>query len=202
MKKAIFITVALVLITVFTVDAQKIKLESGSLDFLSGQESLLVKYDYSNVAVGKYDNEEEYIADKVEEYNEDEAGKGDEWKEAWLSDRPNRFEPKFEEIFNETIDPIDLQCSQTAEEAAYEVIVHTTFVEPGFNVGVARKNASINVEMVFNEVATGNEMAVVTIDKCPGRGALGFDYDTGYRIQEAYAMLGKSVARFIMKSIK
>ncbi len=202
MKKAIMITVALALITVFTVDAQKIKLESGSLDFLSGQESLLVKYDYSNVAVGKYDNEEEYIADKVEEYNEDEAGKGDEWKEAWLSDRPNRFEPKFEEIFNETIDPIDLQCSQTAEEAAYEVIVHTTFVEPGFNVGVARKNASINVEMVFNEVATGNEMAVVTIDKCPGRGALGFDYDTGYRIQEAYAMLGKSVARFIMKSIK
>lgn len=202
MKKAIFITVALVLITVFTVDAQKIKLENGSLDFLLEQESLLVKYDYSNVAVGKYDNEAEYIADKVEEYNEDEAGKGDEWKEAWLSDRPNRFEPKFEEIFNETIDPIGLQCSQTTEEATYEVIVHTIFVEPGFNVGVARKNASIDVEMVFNEIATGNEMAVLIIEKCPGRGALGFDYDTGYRIQEAYAMLGKSVARFIMQRIK
>ena len=199
MKRTMLFAVMLALISGSSLNAQRISLEKGDFDFLTGQEQLLVKYDYSDLSVGNYDKEEEYIADKVEEYNNDEAGKGDEWKEAWLSDRPNRFEPKFEELFNLTIAEKDLECSSMAESAAYEVVVHTTFVEPGFNVGIARKNASINVEMIFREISSGNEMAVLTITNCPGRGAMGFDFDTGYRIEEAYAMLGRSVARYLLK---
>ncbi|MBN2480146.1 MAG: hypothetical protein JXB19_00260 [Bacteroidales bacterium] len=199
MKKIILFAVALALISNVSVRAQRINLESGSFDFLGGQESLLVKYDYSNVSVGKYENEEDYIADRVEEYNKDEAGKGDQWKEAWLSDRPDRFEPKFEEVFNENIDAINVRCSQTAEDAAYEMIVHTTFVEPGYNVGISRKSASIDAEIIFREIASGNEMAVLTVENCQGLGAFGFDFDTGYRIEEAYAMLGRTVARYVLK---
>lgn len=199
MKKTMVFAVMLALISGNNLNAQRIRVETGDFDFLTGQEQLLVKYDYSNLSVGKYDIEEEYIADKVEEYNKDEEGKGDEWKEAWLSDRTNRFEPKFEELFNLTIAAKNLECSSLAESALFEVVVHTTFIEPGFNVGIARKNASINVEMIFRDISSGNEMAVLTITNCPGRGAMGFDFDTGYRIEEAYAMLGKSVARYLLK---
>jgi len=55
------------------------------------------------------------------------------------------------------------------------------------------------VEMSFRNIATGEELAVIDVKNCPGRDALGFDFDTGYRIEEAYAMLGKSVARYLLK---
>lgn len=201
MKKIQFVVIILLLLTGSSLNAQRIKLESGSFDFLEGQEILLVKFDYSDLSVGNFEREEDYIAEKVAEYNEDEEGKGDEWKEAWLSDRPDRFEPKFEQLFNENLESKNLQCSRTAENVVYEVLVHTLFVEPGFNVGIVRRSASIDVEMVFTEVATGNEMAVLSITRCPGRDAFGFDFDTGYRIEEAYAMLGKSVARYLLKRL-
>lgn len=199
MKKIILFAVILSFFAGISLNAQRISLESGSFDFLEGQEQLLVKFDYSDLSVGKFEKEEDYIAEKVEEYNNDEAGKGDQWKEAWLSDRPNRFEPKFEQLFNENIESKNLQCSRASDAAKYEVLVHTTFVEPGFNVGIARRSASIDVEMIFTEIATGNEMAVLSIKNCPGRDAFGFDFDTGYRIEEAYALLGKSVARYLLK---
>jgi hypothetical protein len=199
MKKILFLTALQIIFTGFAVMGQKIVLDDGSLDFLKGQQKLLVKYDYSNLSVGKYDKEADYINDKVAEYNKDEAGKGDKWKESWLSDRPSRFEPKFEELFNTTGDS-KIGCSQDSD-AKYEMLVHTTFVEPGFNIGITRKNAYINTEIVFKEAATGKEVATILVSNCPGRDAMGFDFDTGYRIEEAYAMLGKSLARYLLKAL-
>ena len=36
-------------------NAQKITVKKGSLDFLKGQKSLLATFDYSNMGVGKFD---------------------------------------------------------------------------------------------------------------------------------------------------
>jgi hypothetical protein len=86
-------------------------------------------------------------------------------------------------------------------EATYTVIFKTTFIEPGFNVGVARKNASINAEAIFVESANPeNVLAKVSIENSPGRDAMGYDFDTGYRIQEAYAKAGKELVYFIWKN--
>ena len=51
MKKVFVLAVAMLMLTGIAVNAQKIKLESGSLGFLSGQEALMVSYDYSDVSV-------------------------------------------------------------------------------------------------------------------------------------------------------
>lgn len=200
MKRKMLFAAMILVFSGTGLQAQRINIEKGDFDFLKGQTELRVSYDYSDVSVGNYDREEDYIADRVAELNEDEAGSGDAWREAWLNDRPERYEPKFEEVFNENIDAKDIRCSQDAPDASYEMIVHTTFVEPGYNVGISRRSASINVEITFNEIATGNEMAVLSVTNCRGAGAMGFDFDTGYRIQEAYAMLGRSVARYLLKS--
>ncbi len=101
MKKTYLLVLATLLISGMCVNAQKMVLKSGSVGALKGQQTLLVKYDYSNLGVGKYDKEEDYIAKKAADYNKSEAGKGDKWKESWVSDRATRYEPKFELLFNE-----------------------------------------------------------------------------------------------------
>jgi len=80
------------------------------------------------------------------------------------------------------------------------MIVETTFTEPGYNIGVMSKVASINLKITFVDKA-GKKLAIMTIEKVPGRDAMGFDYDTGVRIEEAYAKAGKSVGKFIDKKI-
>jgi hypothetical protein len=201
MKKIVLIALSLMILTGMSIQAQKIVLKSGSFDFLSGQKVLLVKYDYSNLSVGKFDKEDDYVTEKVAEYNKSEAGKGDKWKASWFSDRESRYEPKFELLFNEYLEPKGIKCDKKGADAKYEILVHTTFIEPGFNVGVMRKDASINAEIKFIEIATGKEVAFVTVDACPGRGGMGYDFDTGFRIEEAYAKLGKSMAAFIGKKL-
>lgn len=85
---------------------------------------------------------------------------------------------------------------------AFTVImnIHTTFIEPGFNVGVMRRPAFINLEVTFTKGE--EELVVLSATKAPGADAMGFDFDTGYRISEAYAKAGKSLGKFILKNAK
>ncbi len=180
-------------------NAQKISVKKGDLGFLKGQKSLLVTFDYSNMAVGKFDKEEDYIAKKVEDYNKSEAGKGDKWREAWKNDRASRYEPKFEELFNEYTSKTGITGKRDVADAQFEMNIHTTFTEPGFNIGITRKPAFIDLVITFKNISSGEELAVMEVDNCPGRDAFGYDFDTGYRIEEAYAKLGKSLAGYIAK---
>lgn len=188
-----------VLIAGSMLNAQKISVKKGNLGFLKGQKSLLVTFDYSNMAVGKFDKEEDYIAKKVEDYNKSEAGKGDKWREAWKNDRASRYEPKFEELFNEYASKTGITGTRDVTDAQYEMNIHTTFTEPGFNIGITRKPAFIDLVITFKNTASGEELAVMEVNNCPGRDAFGYDFDTGYRIEEAYAKLGKSLAGYIAK---
>lgn len=202
MKKVILFAFIQFLVAGFCLQAQKVTLKSGSLDFLKGQQIILVKYDYSNMGVGKFDKEEDYITQKVADYNKKEAGTGDKWKEGWFNDRQNRYAPKFEELFNKVLEGKNLKCSQNGGDAKYEMTVHTTFIEPGYNVGVSRMPAFVTADIIFKEIATGKELAVISVVKSPGNGAMGYDFDTGLRIQEGYAKMGKSLAAFISKKVK
>lgn len=177
---------------------QKIEMK-GKLDFLKGQKEIKVTYDYTNMGVGKFDKEADYIAQKSAEYEKKEPGSGEKWKTAWVADRSARFEPKFELLFNENS---KIPCSKSPAEAQYEMNIHTLFTEPGFNIGITRKPAFLNVEVKFVNLSTGKEEAVMIVKNCPGRDAVGFDFDTGYRIEEGYAKLGKSVGSYIAKQVK
>ena len=194
-KQQLLLTVVLAIIT-FTGFSQKVNLD-GDLDFLKGEKKVALEYKYDKMGVGKFKNGDDYIAKKTGEYNEKEAGRGDKWAVSWVGDRSERYEPKFEELLNKNCEMINFDQNNKAN---YTMIVETTFTEPGFNVGVMSKVASINLKITFVD-KSGKEMAKMTIDKVPGRDAMGFDYDTGVRIEEAYAKAGKSVGKFIDKKI-
>jgi hypothetical protein len=42
----------------------------------------------------------------------------------------------------------------------------------------------------------------LTIVNAPGQDAMGFDYDTGLRLQEAYAKSGKEIGKLIVKEAR
>jgi hypothetical protein len=200
MKIVKMILVSLIVLGVTSVQAQKIKVTEGDLTFLKGQTQVLVEYDYSQLAVGKFDKEEDYVAKKVSEYNAKNAGTGDEWKVKWEADREGRYHPKFEELLNSYTSKANCSFDQTNINAPYTMILKTTFTEPGWNIGISRMDASINVEIIFVETANrDNRLAVITMTGVPGRGAMGNDYDTGFRIQEAYAKCGKETGAFLVK---
>lgn len=183
--------------------AQRVDLRSGDVAVLAGQKTVNVEYDYSNFGVGKFATEQEYLDKKSAEYNAKEAGKGDAWKKAWVEDRKARFEPKFEELFNKGMEDKGLKAVQSRPDAQYTLIVRTKFIEPGFNVGVMRKNAYVDYEIDLVESANkSGKIAEIAMRNVPGGQFGGFDFDTGVRIAESYAKAGKSLAAFLDKKLK
>jgi hypothetical protein len=193
MRKSIqFVLLAMALLMANSMYAQRVKVKSGSLDVLKDQKSVNVEFTYDNMTVGKFDNEKAYVDKKTADYNKSEAGKGDTWAKNWVNDRKERYEPKFIELFSKASD------KTVDDDAKYTIIFHTVHTEPGFNIGVMRKNAYIDAEVTVVETKNRNkEIAKLTITDIPGQDVVGFDFDTGWRISEAYAKAGKTLGKKI-----
>lgn len=180
--------------------AQKVKITDGKIPSFSAERTVQVEFDYSDMTVGKKD-EAEYVAEKVKEKNEDEAGKGDEWHKRWVADREERFEGKFIELFNKQVKDKGLKMSTSADNAKYKMHVRTTHTEPGFNVGVVKKPAHIHLEIDIIEIASGENVTTISIKKIKGTDGMGFDFDVAKRLQEGYAKGGKTLGKHFSKKV-
>jgi len=191
-------TIAVLTFTIFACStfAQKISVEEGKTSALSGINEVTIQYDFSEISVGKFDNEQDYLDHRSAEMNEEEAEKGDKWVEDWHKDKEENFPRRFEELFSKYSDNISI----SEGEADVVMIVKTTFIEPGFNVGVMRRPSLVDLTITFKK---GEEtLAVITINDAPGNAAAGYDFDAGLRIQESYAKAGKEFGKFLTKKVK
>ncbi len=83
-------------------------------------------------------------------------------------------------------------------DAKYTLIFHTTSTEPGYNVYVSRKNAEIDAEVTIVLTADkSKKIATISVNNAPGRTFSGYDYATGDRIVECYAVAGKKLGKHI-----
>lgn len=196
--KRLFVISVLVFISTAAF-SQGIKVNSGSVDFLKNEATILAAFTYEDMTVGKK-TEADYVSDKVAELNKKEPGRGDTWLENWTNDRAARFEPKFIELFNKYMG--EKNGVTIAEEGSYTIVVNTDFSEPGFNVGVARRNAAVNLTCTFIDNERNEEVAVITVVGASANSFLGTDFDTGYRLQESYAKAGRELAKFLVKQLK
>ena len=200
MKNKLFSFILVFLVGIVSVNAQKVQVKKGDFDALKGQTELNVEFKYET-SVGKFDKEADYLAEKVAEKNEDEAGAGDAWKAKWLADRTERFEPKFFELFNAYKKKTGLEANDYGN-AKYTLVFNTTHTEAGWNVGVMRKSAHINAELTLVETANPDKvLGQAIMEKVPGRDAFGYDFDSGYRLQEAYALTAKVFAKYLEKKV-
>ncbi len=145
--------------------------------------------------------EQAYIDTKVAEMNKKEAGKGDQWLVQWKGDRERRFQPKFEELLNKqfTERKVVLQAGKNPD-AKYTLLLKTTMLEPGFNVAIMRRPAGVSTEVtIFETKNRSKPLAQITILDAPGQDAMGYDFDTGYRLQEGFAKTGKELGKFLCK---
>jgi hypothetical protein len=178
--------------------AQKIKLIEGDLQPLKGVAGIKTEFTYDNMTVGKDLTEKDYIAEKKGKLDEKEPGRGEKWEKAWVSDRKERFEPQFRELFAK-----HSSMSAVDDKAPYTLIFKTTRTEPGWNVGVMRVPAYIDGEAwIVDSADPGKVIAKISIVKSPGRDAWGYDFETGARLQEAYAKAGKELGGFIKSKTK
>ena len=178
----------------------KVKLVSGDVKVLKSVKDYNIQYDYEGLKVGGVD-EEDYLNEKVKDKNKKEAGSGDKFKASWKNDRSQKFEPKFEELFNKTMEDVNAKGKKENKNAKYTIIVKTDYIEPGYNIGISRKPAFINVTIKIVETANpSNVIAKIMFTNVPGQDAMGFDYDAGGRIAESYAKSGKELGKYLLKN--
>ena len=195
MKKLILLLMIQSFVPGFMINAQKITVKKGSLDFISEQRKILVTFDYSNMSVGSYEKEEDYVNEKVAENNAVEPGKGDKWKEAWESNKKNRYEPKFIELLNYYTLRKDLLCGKDAKDAKYVMVVHTLHMDLG-------KDSYIDVEITFRKISDNEAAAVISFTNCRGESPSTFGgYTVAMRIEGAYERLGRALAGMILKKL-
>lgn len=183
--------------------SQKVKVTQGDFKNLKGISQYNLEFDYSNLSIPKYKSEEEFLEDKMNKRDEKEEGTGGNFRESWFADRANRYEPKFIESFNKRFPKGEIIVGKDLPDAEYTMKIHTTMLYPGYNVGVMRQNSKL--EATVSVYKTANPTQVIfeaEYTKVEGSGAMGYDFDSGYRLSEAYAKLAKSLAADINKKTK
>ena len=140
--------------------------------------------------------------EKMAEVEEKTPGEGETWFQAWNQDRSTRFEPKFIELFNDQMNEKGGVTLDAETGGKYLMTVNTFFTEPGFNVGVMRKNACVSLRATFTDKDTGEIVAVIGVNDSAANSFWGMDFDVAYRIQESYAKAGRELAKFLIKKLK
>jgi hypothetical protein len=204
MKKiSLMLLTGIFMFSVLLVSGQK--LVSGSVKVLKGQNLINLKFDYSNMAVGKFKNEDDYVTNGIAERNKKKAGSGDEWAEKWKSDRTTRFQPAFEKEFHDALKSVGVVGKEDAADAKYTLVCKTTFTEPGFNatmaIGFAKKPATIDMTVTLVETANPSTVvAEIELKKVESKNMGGYDFDTGGRIESCYEKAGDYLGNFLKKN--
>lgn len=197
--KRLFVLAMAVCSLAFVSNAQKIKTVSGSPDVIKGDKNVNVVFTYDNMKVGKMD-EAAYLEREIKERDDKEAGTGEVWAGKWQNDKEERFPPKFVALFNQYGgDYFGTNIEQNVADAKYTMKVNTSMIEPGFNIGITRKPAGVNMEVYIFETANPDKILhELTILNAPGT-SMGNDYDAGERIKESFAKAAKEYAKYLEK---
>ncbi|MBS1645549.1 MAG: hypothetical protein JST36_10970 [Bacteroidetes bacterium] len=174
--------------------AQRIRLIEGNASILDGVTSINILFDYSQMRVGHFENDQDYIQHRKAELNEKNWGRGTRWAKAWIANRKSFYEPSFQQAFGESTG-IEITSNP---DVAYTLILKTTFTEPGYNIRFKRKSASIDAEawIVFTTDTT-QVLAKYSIEDAPGKSFDGYDFTATQRIAEAYNAAGTKLGQLL-----
>lgn len=189
--------VAAVLFSSVTGSAQEVDITKGDLSFLKGETSINFEFTYEKMAVGDFSKEADYIKKRKDELNAKEPGSGDKWVAEWEEQKKNYFGDKFMLGFTK-------QNKLTYnKDAKYTLIFNTKALEPGYQVGISKKNAGVDGTVTIIETGKPEKkLAVLYVERAPETKWRGAAFDAKSRIGDAYYMDGQKVGKFIEKNIK
>ncbi len=177
--------------------AQEVDLTRGDLSVLKSETSVNFEFTFEKMSVGDFSKEADYIKKRIEELNTKEPGTGDKWAVEWEEQKKNYFGDKFILGFTK-------QNKLTySKDAKYTLIFNTKALEPGYQVGVSKRNAGVDGTVTLVEtVKRDKKIAVLFVERAPETKWRGAAFDAKSRIGDAYFMDGQKVGKFIEKNIK
>jgi hypothetical protein len=199
MKKLLLL---IMMITASFVLAQKMKVVSGSFDFLKGEKELNLQMDYTQMRFYKENMDENAYISKQEK-DIQEANKSpqefEKWEKDWEYSKNTQFVDKFLASMNKNT---DINTSVNNPNAKYTLIVMTTWIYPGWFAGIMNQPSKLNTLLKFVETANP-ENVLLTIEsiKAPGNNFVGLPNNND-RISEGYAKTAKTLAKMIDKKVK
>lgn len=188
------IAIVVILFATLSANAQVVEYVKGDLDILKNETTVNVEIAYDKMGVGDYSKEEAFIKNKKEEYNKKEAGSGDTWATKWESDKLDIFPAKFEQGLKK-------EWGITAsKDAKYTIIFTPKNLEPGYQVGIAKKNASITGKITVVETANRTKVvAAFSVDEAPDSKWRGAAFDATSRIGDTFYLTGVKTGKLIKK---
>jgi len=175
--------------------AQTVELSKGDLSILKDEKTINIEFTYDKMTVGDDGKEADYIKRKRTEMNDKEHGSGEIWARKWEEDKVTKFEPKF--IFGFT----NTSKMTVSKDAKYTIIFNTKAMEPGYSVGVSKRNAGIDGTVTIVETANRDKKLIILSVERPGENMFrGAAFDAASRIADAYYLSGQKVGKFISKN--
>ena len=190
------LTAAALMFFASTAHAGKIAVTDGDIAGLLNYKKVKVEYVYDGMVVGKQLTEDEYVAKRVGEKNEKEAGTGDTWKASWYADRDGEYHPKFEELVNKYTKKAGMVLGRDISEPDLLMTVKITKLEPGYYVYVSKRPAMLDMTISFAKPgAPDTPIATLTNLNSPGS-----PYPTvAMRVGEAFAKAAKDLGKYLSK---
>ena len=189
------LAIAAILVSSISAYAQQVDLTRGDLSILKEENSINIEFTYDKMTVGDDVKEADYIKRKRTELNDKEKGSGEIWARKWEEDKATKFGPKF--ILGFT----NLSKMTVSKDAKYTLLFNTKALEPGYSVGVSKRNAGIDGTVTIVETANPSKKLVVLSVERPGENMFrGAAFDAGSRIADAYYLSGQKVGKFISKN--
>ncbi len=192
-----YLLFAAILFSALTGVAQEVDITKGDLSFLKGETSINFEFTYEKMSVGDFSKEADYIKKRKDELNAKEPGSGDKWAVEWEEQKKNYFGDKFILGFTK-------QNKLTySKDAKYTLIFNTKALEPGYQVGISKKNAGVDGTITIIETGKPEKkLAVLYVERAPETKWRGAAFDAKSRIGDAYYMDGQKTGKFIEKNIK
>jgi len=187
------------LLFIFGVQAQKLK-QSGDLKALQGIDQVNIEFVYpDDMVVGKK-VESQYIEESMSDREAKKAGEGERWLEGWLGAREKYYHPNFINLLNKTVNgPVFGVFPDSPLTLRFLI----TRIEPGFHVGVMKKDSEIDGIAYLMETGSEKVLGEVSITKARGRTYGGGDFSVEQRVKESFALSGKRLgAWFNKKALK
>ncbi|MBK8609638.1 MAG: hypothetical protein IPL84_06765 [Chitinophagaceae bacterium] len=193
----LIVSSAFLLLSGTSLFAQEVDITKGDLSVLKAETSINIELTYEKMAVGDFSKEADYIKKRIEELNTKEPGTGDTWAVKWEENKKTMFVEKFSLGFTKqnkmTVSP----------EAKYTLIFNSKALEPGYQVGVSKRNAGVDGTVTLVETAKRDKkLAVLFVERAPESKWRGAAFDAASRIGDAYFMDGQKVGKFITKNNK
>ena len=193
----IYLLLACLLFASITGFAQEVDLTKGDLSVLKGETSINVEMTYEKMAVGDFNKEAEYIKKRIEEENKKDPPNGDNWAAEWEAQKKNFFGDKF--ILGLT-KQYEVKIDKSAK---YTLIFNTKALEPGYQVGVSKRNAGVDGTITLIETGKPEKkLAVLYVERKAETMWRGAAFDAKSRIGDAYFVDGVAVGKFLKKNIK